>query len=72
MKIKYRNDAHRIAVESRDRAYANFCSLRGDGAFGFRASIPKLTAAQVALTRAEDHLDDVILAARAEAAARAG
>ena len=42
----------------RDHAYHNFCKMRGDFNGGFRASLPKLHAAQVLLMRAESAITD--------------
>ena len=57
--IKIRSDRHRRAIENRDVALTYFNTLSG----WFRASIPKLTKAQVALTRAEKEIGDAVEAA---------
>jgi len=58
--VTYRNDAHQSAVEHRDRVLREFYELRGDFNGGFRASIPKLTKAQVALSRAENAITALV------------
>lgn len=51
---------YRIAVENRDARLREFKELRGDFNGGFRASIPALSRAQVALTRAENEITPTV------------